>query len=132
MTKIKPAMVMAKSFDKLHDLCNLYIFVTTTDVYFVVHLSFVAVLLCRNLDSSMLKCEGSLSYLIKCLLTIPPINILNLYPYIFPIFKKFHPSPLLNKLNFCGTNYLWYCFNYKQDYCNRTDSMFSLETVTIY
>ena len=53
----------------------------------------VSVLLCHNLDSSMLKCEGSLSYLIKFLLTIPPINILNLYPYIFPILKSFIPLP---------------------------------------
>ena len=37
MTKIKPVMVMVTGFDKLHDLCNLYISVTTTDV--VVHLS---------------------------------------------------------------------------------------------
>ena len=47
MAKVKLARVLVTSFDKLHHLCS--------PVCFVVH----------NLVSSMLKCEGSLTFSLK-------------------------------------------------------------------
>ena len=47
MTKIKLARVLVTSFDKFHLFCNLNIL--------------ISVLLCHNLDLSMLEYEGSLT-----------------------------------------------------------------------
>ena len=49
MTKIKLVRVLATSFVKSHLLCTYHFL--------------VSVLLCHNLDSNMLKCEGSLTQL---------------------------------------------------------------------
>ena len=79
----------------------------------------VSALLCHNLASTMLKWGGSLTYLIKFSLknivyrnnymkyttllypiflpSRPSYAKLNIYPYIFSHFKKFHSSLLLNK-----------------------------------
>ena len=46
ISKIKPTRALITSYDKFHHLCSLYNF---------------GVFLCHNLDSSMLKCEGSLA-----------------------------------------------------------------------
>ena len=69
---------LVTSFYKFHHLCNLYIM--------------VYVLLCNNLTSSMLKCEGSLTLTNK---TFPKKYVQEwsheIYNLALPYFQLFHP-----------------------------------------
>ena len=106
----KLTKVSVTSFYKFHHLCNLYIM--------------VYVLLCNNLTSSMLKCEGSLTLTNKTFpkkyvqewsheiynlappyfqLFHPPHAKLNLFPYIFFLILK-GSIPLFYQTN----KRLWY------------------------